>query len=61
MDHAWAAEQLREFLDRIDALKTLRIFSEAQYFDEEGGQIRDNIIERWGESQQIIDSNMSLS
>ena len=60
MDHAWAVEQLREFLDQIDAFKTLRIFSEAQHFDEEGGQIRDNIVERWGESQQIIDHLMSL-
>jgi hypothetical protein len=60
MDHAWAVEQLREFLDQIDAIKTLRIFSEAQYFDEEGGQVRDNIIERWGENQQIIDHLMSL-
>lgn len=60
MDHTWAAEQLREFLEQIDALTTLQIFHEAQYFDEEGAQIRDNIVERWGESHQVIDHLISL-
>lgn len=60
MGHTWAAEQLREFLEQIDALTTLQIFHEAQYFDEEGAQIRDNIVERWGESHQVIDHLISL-
>ena len=55
MDHEWARDQLREFVDRIGALKALQDILEAQYLDEEGIQIRDNMIERWGGRHQIIE------
>jgi hypothetical protein len=60
MDHAWAVEQLREFLDRMDALKTLTDLGESEYIDDAGSQRVDDLIERWGGGQQITDSLVSL-
>lgn len=60
MDRAWAVEQLREFLDRMDGLKTLTDLGESEYIDDAGAQLYDDLIERWGGGQQITDRLVSL-
>jgi Protein of unknown function (Hypoth_ymh) len=60
VDHEWARDQLREFVDRISALKTLQNFREIQFLDEEGVQIRDDIVERWGERLHVIERLVAL-
>jgi hypothetical protein len=52
MDHAWAAQQLREFLDYIDALRALQSME---------GQEYDDLVATYGPSDAVVDRLVTLN
>jgi len=60
MDHAWSAQQLREFQDLIDALRRLASYQESEYLTEDEAAEYDALIESHGSHRDVVDRLVSF-
>lgn len=60
MDHAWAAQQLREFRDVIDVLYRLDSYIQSDQLEDEQAAECDALTESYGSYRDIVDRLVSL-
>ncbi len=63
MDHSWAAQQLRSFLEYIDALQVMEVAEDEPYDEEDERTKREALrecVSRYGSKRQLADKLISL-